>query len=491
MPNPATPTPATDISPSFSRNIDALLSLTKWGGVQGASAALSFSFPWSGGDSASFSGPIGGGGYSLEDEPNATYHFGLNTTEQAAARGALKSWANVANISFVEVADTADNVGDIRFAFSSAVTDAPGNAWGWASYPNSYWPNAGDVWIGAPLTDYDWSVSSYNFFALIHEVGHALGLKHPFEDAVILPAELDNRLYSVMSYTNPVNDIFRNSVADSTGSISTNYFRVSPETPMVLDIAAIQYLYGANTRYHSGADVYTFDTKIPFFKTIWDGGGIDTISVSNFSENCRIDLRPGSYSSIRILPAPLPSGQIDTSATYDGTNNLGIAYGAIIENAIGGSGSDTLVGNSSNNRLDGRGGADKMSGGSGNDTYVVDNASDVTTESGTALSEVDAVLSSVSSYNVVMTAGVDAITLPTPIAGDEGNIIDIWSATAQQHTVTAASAAFAVASGSGLRTICTFPAQIGAGIKLRVCNLLYHVIGTGGTGTNSGPVVWT
>lgn len=103
----------------------------------------------------------------------------------------------------------------------------------------------------------------------------------------------------------------------------------------------------------------------------------------------------------------------------------------------------------------------------------------------------DAVLSSVSTYNVIMTAGVDAITLPTPVAGDEGNIIDIWSATAQAHTVTAATAAFAVASASGLRTICTFPAQIGAGIKLRVCNLLYHVIATGGTGTNSGPVVWT
>lgn len=103
----------------------------------------------------------------------------------------------------------------------------------------------------------------------------------------------------------------------------------------------------------------------------------------------------------------------------------------------------------------------------------------------------DAVVSSIASYNVIMTAGVDAITIPTPIASDEGNIIEFWSATAQAHTVTAASACFAVASASGLRTICTFPAQIGAGIKLRVCNLLYHVIGTGGTGTNSGPVVWT
>lgn len=102
----------------------------------------------------------------------------------------------------------------------------------------------------------------------------------------------------------------------------------------------------------------------------------------------------------------------------------------------------------------------------------------------------DAVLSSVSSYNVVMTSGVDAITLPTPVAGDEGNIIDIWSATANAHTVTAASACFAVGV-TGNKTVCTFAAFPGAGIKLRVCNLLYHVISTGGTGTNSGPVVWT
>lgn len=102
----------------------------------------------------------------------------------------------------------------------------------------------------------------------------------------------------------------------------------------------------------------------------------------------------------------------------------------------------------------------------------------------------DAVLSSVSSYNVIQSGGVDAITLPTPVAGDEGNIIDIWSATAHAHTVTAATACFAVGV-TGNKTVATFPAFPGAGIKLRVCNLLYHVIGSGGTGTNSGPVIWT
>lgn len=115
-----------------------------------------------------------------------------------------------------------------------------------------------------------------------------------------------------------------------------------------------------------------------------------------------------------------------------------------------------------------------------------------TTQNSTKLTgSADAVLSSVPGFYVVMTAGVDAITIPTPVAGDEGNIIEIWSATAQAHTVTAASACIAVASASGLRTIATFPAQIGAGIKLRVTNLLYTVLGSGGTGTNSGPVVWT
>lgn len=114
-----------------------------------------------------------------------------------------------------------------------------------------------------------------------------------------------------------------------------------------------------------------------------------------------------------------------------------------------------------------------------------------TTQNATQLTgSADAVLSSVSTYNIIQSTGVDAITLPTPVAGDEGNIIDIWSATAHAHTVTAASACFAVAV-TGNKTVCTFPAFPGAGIKLRVTNLLYTVIGTGGQGTNGAPVVWS
>lgn len=102
----------------------------------------------------------------------------------------------------------------------------------------------------------------------------------------------------------------------------------------------------------------------------------------------------------------------------------------------------------------------------------------------------DALLSSTPGYYVIKTAGVDAITVPTPVAGDEGNIIEIWSDTANAHTVTAPTTNFAIGAAAN-KTICTFPARPGAGIALRVCNLNYHLMYSSGTGTNSGPVVWT
>lgn len=102
----------------------------------------------------------------------------------------------------------------------------------------------------------------------------------------------------------------------------------------------------------------------------------------------------------------------------------------------------------------------------------------------------DALLSKTPGYYVIKTAGVDAITLDTPIAASEGNVIEIWSDTANAHTVTCPTTNFAVGAAAN-KTVCTFPARPGAGIALRVCNLNYHLMYTSGTGTNSGPVVWT
>src|SRR5690606_18332270 len=51
-----------------------------------------------------------------------------------------------------------------------------------------------------------WREGSYNFLALLHEIGHALGLTHPFDGDDRLPSSVDNRLYTVMSYTEVSNN---------------------------------------------------------------------------------------------------------------------------------------------------------------------------------------------------------------------------------------------------------------------------------------------
>lgn len=50
-----------------------------------------------------------------------------------------------------------------------------------------------------------------------------------------------------------------------------------PTTSMMLDIKAIQYLYGANMATHSGDDTYIFEQGSNYFETIWDAGGNDTL----------------------------------------------------------------------------------------------------------------------------------------------------------------------------------------------------------------------
>ena len=340
MPGISTSSATTTFSLSGVSTTDPLLNENHkvWSTNSLSGVALTYSFPWINGASAYWQS-----NYSKTSEPQATQHFGLNTTQISAVINALQTWANVANISFKQVTDTATNVGDFRFAFSSSVT----GDWGWCYYPGSS-AAAADVWINPTYANStDWSAGSYNYDALIHEIGHGLGLKHPGNYSgggtpPYLPANLDYRTYTIMSY-NDLNPWFLDTAHNK-------YIEVVPETPMVYDIAAIQYLYGANNNYHTGNDTYTFDPSHPFYMAIWDAGGIDTISVSNFSTNCTIDLRSGHYSSILYI------NHGTTANLYTGTNNLGIAFGAIIENATGGTGNDTLIGNSANNILNGGGG---------------------------------------------------------------------------------------------------------------------------------------
>jgi len=321
------------------------------------SVELTYSFPWTTNSDATWSDNYGSG------ENTAKTHYGLNSTQINAAKLALQSWGNLSNVTFREVDEKSGEVGNIRFGFSSTVTDA--NSWGW-SYTPSQTSEAGDVWIATNLDAYnsDFSITGVGYSALIHELGHTLGLKHPgnyesSDKAPFYDTEHDSKLYSVMSYNIPKNNMWFDTVANK-------WLYVMDQSPMIYDILAIQYLYGENNNYKTGNDTYSFDNSAPFRTTLWDAGGTDTISVENSNRGSIINLNEGSFSSIQTSRFHSAIEQTDgtykegISSTIDGTYNLGIAYGAIIENATGGSGNDIFIGNQYKNTLTGGAGSDSF-----------------------------------------------------------------------------------------------------------------------------------
>jgi serralysin len=319
--------------------IDSLLAGTKWGGGVGTGATVTYSFPGYGAAWAQV--------YSVDDEPGNGF-TPLSGVQEDAVRSALHAWSGLANLNLVEVADTGGSVGDIRFGESAAVPTA-----------QSYWPggdaSSGDVWLGPDLApDASYAPGTYEYDTLMHEIGHALGLKHPFEgngSGVVMPAAEDWLGTSVMSY--------RSSMGGSvSGGYSIDFY---PTTPMGYDVKAIQYLYGADPSIHDGNTTYSWSPGQQILETIVDSSGRDTIDWSSQTSAAMIDLAPGSWSDLG--PAyGFKGGHYATT--------LFIAAGTVIENAIGGSGKDVIHGNDAANCIGGGAGNDKLYGGNGDDTLA-------------------------------------------------------------------------------------------------------------------------
>jgi len=347
MPTPFVSSSITHITLSHDNSIDSLIGESRW-----VNTTISYSFPFS--NSASYWSALSGGyGSQFGDgEPWRDAFTPLTSADQAAFIKALQQWANVANINFVQVTETPGNVGDIRVAYTD---DPDESTLAWAYLPNTS-PLAGDIWINTNslLNAQDWNPGNISFETLLHELGHALGLTHPFADPdmpskPVLPTNLDSTIHTVMSYT----------YANLQGETG-NEFSFHPTTPMVLDIAAIQYLYGANTRYHAGDDTYAFNDANTYHETLWDAGGNDTIRYDGAMSGV-IDLNPGDGSFIG-QPVYVQSNGVNVG---DPVPNVWIADNVTIENAVAGQGNDILIGNSSRNNVD---------GGAGIDTVQVDSA---------------------------------------------------------------------------------------------------------------------
>ena len=299
-------------------------------------------------------------------EPEYNGFVAMTAGLQAAAREAFALWDELIAIDLVEIAE--DPSANITFNYSSATNNgtyaersfsgtSPGDRADFSIVDSDLW-FASQWWTHNQ--DSDLYAGGYGLLTYLHEIGHALGLNHPgpYNGAASFAADAthfqDTRAYTVLSYFN----------ADENGS-GSNHFgslgRSFGATPLLHDILAIQEIYGAdlttrtgNTTYgfnsNAGRDSFDFTQNPNPVVAIWDAGGIDRIDVSGWDTHQVLSLIAGDYSSVGRL-----------------TDNLAIAYGAVIEIGITGGGDDLLIGNDVANLLIGNGGHDTLQGGEGND----------------------------------------------------------------------------------------------------------------------------
>ncbi len=326
--------------------IDSLLADYKWNEGIGTGAKISYSFR---SDVSSYStdettgyGPSDGTG-----EPWQAGNTTLTPLQIQGIKASLDAWSEVANIRFTEVTDSESVSGDIRFSTLPAATDS-------TTYQPEPTTRGGDVWFAASNDLNTSTKGTYGYTTFLRETGHALGLDHPNEGRVTADLSIDALPYSVMSKRGFIDD-----------ALDIKRDILYPTTPMLNDIAAIQYLYGVNENTRSDDTIYSWAPDQVIYETIWDGYGTDTIDWSNQTTAANINLTNGSWSH---LGPERWDGQTNTN------KNLAIAYNAVIENANGGLGSDILTGNNVDNILNGGYGDDELYGGEGNDLLDFDNS---------------------------------------------------------------------------------------------------------------------
>jgi hypothetical protein len=198
------------------QDINGLLSGFAWG-----TQNITFSFP----TSPSNYGP----GYG-SNEPQSGFHA-FNAAQQTVARYALGLISQYTLLTFTQIPETNSSHAMIRLADSRVPSTS------WTYYPEAI-KEGGDVWIGNTANVVP-TKGSYAFESILHEIGHAVGLKHGQEDDGlhgVLPAGHDSTEWSVMTYHSFLGGPLAYEISEGS----------SNQTYMIDDIAALQYMYGAN-----------------------------------------------------------------------------------------------------------------------------------------------------------------------------------------------------------------------------------------------------
>ncbi|MGZ4969810.1 MAG: M12 family metallo-peptidase [Methylobacter sp.] len=221
------------------------------------------------------------------NESDVSGQQAFNDAQKTATRGALDYISGLTGITFSETVN--GTAASIHFCL---INIADTSTTGYCSWSYGYSSDSNDTITTYSAEAYvyldnvEWlsqnsnlTPGGYGYETLLHEMGHALGLKHPFEKSPTLPSDQDNTTNTLMSYT----------------SKGGPYSTFSP-----YDVAALNWIYGGDGlsgalginstsggRYWTGtdnADLITAGSGNDFLKgeagndTLTGGTGNDTLS---------------------------------------------------------------------------------------------------------------------------------------------------------------------------------------------------------------------
>ncbi len=320
----------------------------------------------------------------------------FTSAEIAATKLSLNYIAGLVDLTFAQ-STVADAPNTLSFANNTQKDSA-----GYALHPSES-SLGSDVFLDDTTENREAKDGTYAALTLIHEIGHALGLKHPFSASdstgdsappPYLSSSEDVTAWTVMSYTSSEDEYA---------------FEYSE-----LDIAALQYLYGPSLTSRTTNDTYSVSNTAANF--VWDGAGTDLLDASALNQAVTLYLTPGYWGFVgsaraSIITAP---GQVTVN------------FGSTIENLKGGSQADRLYGNASANQilggagddvLQGWDGSDTLTGGLGNDTLYGGASADIGARNrGT---DVAVFAGNRSSYQITWTAATDTVTVSSASEGTD------------------------------------------------------------------------